>query len=85
VFDNLRVKNVKRLKLVKGIVLGIMIVISVGACYAAFLMLLAGIQLLIIPEQRAQLLGAGLIAITSAMVYYLVKFARWTYFLAKRW
>jgi hypothetical protein len=78
-------KKIEKLRLVKGIILGMMIVIGVGAYCAACIMILAGFRLFLIPELRAQLLGVGLIALSAAMVYYLVKFGRWTYFLAKRW
>jgi hypothetical protein len=78
-------KKIEKLKLVKGIILGMMIAIGIGAYCSACIMILAGFRLFLIPELRAQLLGVGLIALSAAMVYYLVKFGRWTFFLAKRW
>jgi len=48
-------------------------------------MVVSGLQLLFIPELRAQLLGAGLFIMVAVVAYYLAKLWRWAYLLAKRW
>ena len=75
----------KRYSTVKSVVIGIVAIVSVGTLYAAFIMTLSSLQLLLIPELAAQLLGAGLFIMVAVTVYYLAKFWRWTYLLAKRW
>jgi hypothetical protein len=65
----------------KRFIIGIVAILSVGGCWAAALIAHAGLLLLFIPELHARLLGAGTLALASAMVYYLVKLwralARW--------
>jgi len=73
------------MKWFKATVIGIVAIVSVGTLYALLLMVVSGLQLLFIPELRAKLLGTGLFIMVAVTVYYLTKFWRWTYLLAKRW
>jgi ABC-type Co2+ transport system permease subunit len=73
------------MKRVKATVIGLIGVVSAGTLYALLIMVVSGLQLLFIPELRAQLLGAGLFIMVAVVAYYLAKLWRWAYLLAKRW